>query len=175
MLWRYIIAANDAPGVIDIRFGKFKRFIMGEHFASGIFALVAAAFLIIGSAKIGIVPTCVIVALLDSMLFGATLESNLFLLDSGDSFMDSIVLDKTGIRCVRVKAEDQFMPWESVFTIWVLTDRTRGDRVEVRDCSGKQMIWWQHNRAAAAYLRREHPELSITDCWGNPPDKRWKI
>lgn len=157
-----------------VRFGKFKRFVIRERFADGIFALVGAAFLIIGSAKIGIVPTCVIMALLATMIFGAALESDLFLLDSGDSFRDSIVLNNNGIRCVRVKVEDQFLLWEGVFTIWVLTDRVRGDRIEVRDCSGKQMIWWQYNRAAAAYLRREHPELSVTDRWRNPPDKRWR-
>lgn len=161
-----------------MRFRRFKNYIIGEKFASSIFALVGVAFLFNGFSKEGaemILVTCEVIAIMWSMIFAGCLTSDTFLLDTGDSLSDDIVLNEKGIRCVRVKAEDQFMPWDSVFSVSVLTDRVRGDRIEVRDCSGRQMIWWQYNRAATAYIRREHPELSLTDEWGHRPNKRWKI
>lgn len=66
-----------------MRFRRFKNYIIGEKFASGIFALVGVAFLFIGFSKEGaemILVTCEVIAIMWSMIFAGCLTSDTFCL-----------------------------------------------------------------------------------------------
>lgn len=161
-----------------MRFGKFKK-----------------TFEILGIAKIGLATIggfLILISFYNSgtelMLFmcgfcvimwiifsAAGFWDDAMLLSPGDSYRDSIVLDEEGVRYERVKAEDQIIPWDMVFSVRVVHVYRGSYRIEIKDCSGRQMIWLPFDKEVVAYLRREHPELSVTDRWRNPPDKRWRI
>lgn len=159
-----------------MRFGRFEENIDAVKVLFVIFAVACAL-------ELAACAYCVDIS--DRLFFYALVAYTLILpfiigfaldagtLENGDSCRDTAVFDETGIRFARVKAEDRFMPWDSVYTFRLVPNRSyRGSHIEIKDISGNDVFNFSFDMKIIKYIWREHPELPLTDEFGNPVNKQ---